>query len=104
MASGMMQRIVNEAHINWGTTLTVTPNGPQAMIVDGSNAVIFVWIPSTSDVSAMVIRSNGNIFRKSGQNSITFGTTAEGTDYTITRNGSSFTLTSTTTGSFKAFF
>jgi hypothetical protein len=104
VASSTIQRKVNEAHINWGTTLTVTPNGPQAVFIDGSYKMIIVWIPSTTDISVMVIPSNGNIFRKDGQNSVTFGATAEDTQCTVTRNGSSITFTSTTTGSYKAFF
>lgn len=60
--------------------------------------MIQVWFPSTDMINVIVIvGANGTIYTKEGTNSITLGTTASGTDVTLTRDGNTLTVTTTAT-------
>lgn len=60
--------------------------------------MIHVWFPSTNLINVIVVvGSNGNVYNKEGTDTITFGTTASGTDVTMTRNGNTLTVTTSNT-------
>lgn len=84
----------NVAYQSWGTSLTV--NAVHALVLVGYDTHITVWLPGSSGINVFVAGTSGNYNKQSTSNTITFGRTAStGTEYTVTRSGSSFKLTST---------
>ena len=80
------------AYLNWGKTLTAT-NFHHGLLLVGNTAAYMVWFASTSDINIRSLRT-GSV-TKSASGTITFGAdSADGTDYTITRNGATITVTS----------
>lgn len=88
------------AFLSWGTTLTATGFRIGSVMM-GSDFPIQVWFASTTDVNVRVMPQNGqNPFLVSGSGSVTFSlTSATGTDYTITRSGTTITVTKNSSGS-----
>ena len=85
----------------WGTTITAKVQGALALILINNYVLVQLWIPSTNDISVLVM-AEGTTFKKTGANgSVTFGQTSEGTNYTITRDGENVTITATGTASIK---
>ena len=87
----------------WNTTIESDITGATALVSINSNLLAVLWIPSTSDISVLVM-SEDAVFRKAGTNgSVTFGTTSAGTNYTITRNGNHITITSASEATIKVY-
>lgn len=81
------------AYLNWGKTLTATDYHHGLLLV-GRDAAYIVWFASTSDINIRSLRT-GSV-TKAASDTITFGNdSADGTDYTITRSGTTITVTST---------
>ena len=98
--SALNSQMAKMAYLSWGTTLTAT-GFRIGLVMMGSDFPIHVWLASTSDINVRIMPQNGqNPFLVSGTGSVTFSlTSATGTDYTITRNGTTITLTKNSAGS-----
>lgn len=82
-------------YTSWGTSLSVTVHNNNIhgfLLINGD--LFVVWMPSTSDINVIAHVTSG-IFSKSGRGSCTFGPASSSSIYKLTRNGNTFTLTST---------
>ena len=93
---------------NWGTSLTVP--GTHALIMVGGTTMIQVWCSSTTNISASVTHWDSSspisgFYKTSSGGTISFSaTSASGSTYTLTRDGSSFTLTCTLEATMTAIY
>lgn len=99
----------NLAKTGWGTRLSVPAN--QTQVIVDANIKIQVWLGGSEGISVWVERSyfsDSNMLsymKNSTSNTITFGVDgADGTDFTITRSGSTFVLTTATSHTMQAFY
>lgn len=99
----------NIAKTGWGTQLSVSAN--QTQVIVDANIKIQVWLGGSEGISVWVERSyfsasnTLSYMKNSTSNTITFGVDgADGTDFTITRSGSTFVLTTATSHTMQAFY
>ena len=80
----------NTARLGWGKSLTLNEFS-HGIILINNDQVLVVWFSSSTTIQVLGLRG---AYRKTGTNSLTCGkTTADGTDYTITRSGAKLTIT-----------
>lgn len=99
----------NLVKTRWGTQLSVPSN--QAQISIDGNVRIQVWLGGDAGARVWFQRAytSGSILSyyigNSTDNTITFGIDgADGTDFTITRSGSTFVLTTAASHTIQAFY
>jgi len=103
MSVSTIPRTSDSIIVSWGTTIGVTVKRTHSLVCVGDNVLVLVWIPSTSDVNILAISPKG-VVRKSGTGTLTTTDAETQMGFTITRNGSSFTLTTSANTSFTAFY
>ncbi len=89
--------------VPWGKSISC--HGQQGVLLINGMYTVHVWLSSTSDVCIKVDATDNNgtnaSYRKvETNNTVSFGFTPTATDYTITRNGLDFTIT---TNAYSAF-
>ena len=96
------------AKTGWGTQVDVPSN--HAIIMLNANVRIQVWISGSAGVSIWFNRqptSGQHIeyYKEEASNTTTFGTSsADGTEFTITRSGSAFSFTANKSYTIKALY
>ena len=103
VANSTIQRSMNSVYTSWGTSLTVTPNRNQSLVLINNWVIALVWIPSTADVNLLAISQYG-VCQKQAQNTLSTSASETFVPLTITRSSgsSSFTISTTDSGSFTA--
>lgn len=95
--------MTNAYRVNWGTSLTWTFLTSLSFLIINATMMIVVWTASTSDLAILVTSSSGT-YRKQGVNGVVnFGTTSTDESYTLTRSGTTVTLTTSSSISAKVF-
>lgn len=95
--------MTNAYRINWGTSLSWTFLTSLSLLVINATMMVLVWTASSSDLAILVISSSGT-YRKQGVNGVVnFGTTSTDETYTLTRSGTTVTLTTPSNISAKVF-
>lgn len=93
---------VKTAFLSWGTSLTV-PDFHHGLLLISLGAAYIVWAPSTADIGIRSLRTSDGT--RQAQNSITFGADdINESTYTITRNGSTLTITTVSATSISIFY
>lgn len=98
MATSIIKRTLSGSCQAWGTSAQSTRTNGHFLVMISGNYMVQVWFPSTNLINVTVfVSSSGTIFNKEGTDTVTFGTTASGTDVTMTRSGNTLTVTTANT-------
>lgn len=86
--------VYDPPRISWGRTLTATPRNHQAVLLIDHEVMANVWLPSTNKIGVLCVSEKG-IKKKGveGANTLSFSASESAIPFTITRNGDSFTVT-----------